>query len=121
MGLVVAMALFGMPVAAWIVVRGMEHTERMEMIRRGMTPPPYAFRSASVPSTAGVLVLAVFSIVLLAAAWLVGFSSIVYPPSAQAPYALLFLAGIAIVPFVLARALRVRSTHRLRALPPSDD
>ncbi len=32
--------LFGAPVAAWIVSRVLAHQERIEMIRRGMMPPP---------------------------------------------------------------------------------
>ncbi len=32
--------VFGAPVAAWIVSRVLAHQERMEMLRRGMTPPP---------------------------------------------------------------------------------
>ncbi len=32
--------LFGAPVAAWIVSRVLAHQERIEMIRRGMVPPP---------------------------------------------------------------------------------
>ncbi|MGH7660719.1 MAG: hypothetical protein ACRENA_07370 [Vulcanimicrobiaceae bacterium] len=121
MPLVAAVALFGLPVAGWIVVRAMEHTERMEMIRRGMTPPPYAGRSASTPSSMGPLVLTVFSLALLAAAWLIGFSAIMYSPNAVSSSAFLLFACIAVVPFVIMRALRVRPTRRLRALPPSDD
>ncbi|HTU69510.1 MAG TPA: hypothetical protein VMF11_04240 [Candidatus Baltobacteraceae bacterium] len=34
------MVIFGAPVAAWIVSRVFAHNERMEMIRRGMVPPP---------------------------------------------------------------------------------
>ena len=32
--------IFGLPVAAWIVVRAMRFVERMEMIKRGIVPPP---------------------------------------------------------------------------------
>lgn len=32
--------IFGAPVAAWIVSRVLAHQERMEMLRRGITPPP---------------------------------------------------------------------------------
>ena len=113
--------MLGIPVAGWIVVRGMEHTERMEMIRRGMLPPPYAGRLASVASSAGALALAIFAIPLVAAAWLIGFSSIAYAPNSQPPYALLLFAGIAVALFGIVRAFRIRSVRRLRALPPGDD
>lgn len=32
--------IFGGPVAAWIVMRVLKHQERMEMLRRGIVPPP---------------------------------------------------------------------------------
>jgi hypothetical protein len=32
--------IFGAPVAAWMVSRVLAHQERMEMLRRGITPPP---------------------------------------------------------------------------------
>ncbi|HUZ49091.1 MAG TPA: hypothetical protein VMW12_05030 [Candidatus Dormibacteraeota bacterium] len=32
--------LFGAPVAAWVISRVLAHQERMEMIRRGIVPPP---------------------------------------------------------------------------------
>ncbi|HEY1728025.1 MAG TPA: DUF6249 domain-containing protein [Candidatus Baltobacteraceae bacterium] len=31
--------IFGLPVAGWIVTRMLKHMERMEMIKRGITPP----------------------------------------------------------------------------------
>lgn len=34
--------IFGAPVAAWIVSRVLAHQERMEMLRRGIVPPPNA-------------------------------------------------------------------------------
>jgi len=116
-----AAAIMGIPVAGWIAVRGMEHAERMEMIRRGMMPPPYAARLASTAAPAAAFALALFGLPLLAAAWLIGFSSIAYPPDARPPYALLLLAVIALVPPAIVRALRVRARRRLRALPPSDE
>ncbi|MGD0968522.1 MAG: DUF6249 domain-containing protein [Candidatus Aquilonibacter sp.] len=39
---IAVMVIFGAPVAAWIVTRVLQHNERMEMIRRGMVPPPGA-------------------------------------------------------------------------------
>ena len=30
----------GVPVAAWVISRVLAHQERMEMLRRGFTPPP---------------------------------------------------------------------------------
>lgn len=116
-----AAAMLGIPVAGWIVVRGMEHAERMEMIRRGMLPPPYAGRLAPAASSAGALALAVFAIPLLAAAWLIGFSSIVYPHAAEPPYALVLVVPAALAVLGIVRTLRIRSVRRLRALPPSDD
>jgi hypothetical protein len=38
------MVIFGAPVAAWVVTRVLAHSERMEMIRRGMVPPPPGVR-----------------------------------------------------------------------------
>jgi hypothetical protein len=32
--------LFGLPVLGWIAIRMMKHRERMEMLRRGIAPPP---------------------------------------------------------------------------------
>jgi hypothetical protein len=32
--------LFGLPVLGWIATRVMKHRERMEMLRRGIAPPP---------------------------------------------------------------------------------
>ena len=32
--------IFGLPIGGWIVVRMMQHRERMEMIARGIMPPP---------------------------------------------------------------------------------
>lgn len=32
--------IFGLPLGGWIIVRGLQYRERMEMIRRGMVPPP---------------------------------------------------------------------------------
>jgi hypothetical protein len=43
-GAVTVMVIFGAPVAAWIVTRVLAHNERMEMIRRGMVPPPPGVR-----------------------------------------------------------------------------
>lgn len=37
------MLIFGAPVAVWIISRVFSHQERMEMIRRGMVPPPTGF------------------------------------------------------------------------------
>lgn len=34
--------IFGLPVIAWIVTRVLAHQERMEMLRRGIVPPPNA-------------------------------------------------------------------------------
>ena len=36
----IALIIFGAPVAAWIVNRVFKHRERMEMLRRGIVPPP---------------------------------------------------------------------------------
>jgi hypothetical protein len=38
--LVAILVIFGAPMAAWILSKVHAHTERMEMIRRGMAPPP---------------------------------------------------------------------------------
>jgi hypothetical protein len=39
-GALAIVCIFGGPVAAWIVMRVLKHQERMEMLRRGMMPPP---------------------------------------------------------------------------------
>ena len=38
----VFLCVFGLPVAGWILVRLMQYSERMAMIKRGMTPPGYS-------------------------------------------------------------------------------
>lgn len=35
----VVLCIFGLPTAGYILIRMMQHRERMEMIKRGMTPP----------------------------------------------------------------------------------
>jgi len=39
-GAIAIVCIFGGPVVAWIVMRVLKHHERMEMLRRGMMPPP---------------------------------------------------------------------------------
>jgi len=39
-GALAILLIFGAPIAAWITTRVLAHNERMEMIRRGMAPPP---------------------------------------------------------------------------------
>lgn len=47
--------IFGAPIAAFIIMRVLAHRERIEMIRRGMMPPPQsygnskAWRNANIP------------------------------------------------------------------------
>src|ERR1700678_2939787 len=54
--------IFGLPVAGWIVTRMLRHMERMEMIKRGITPPGekweqgFAARQAPPPPAAGMYV-----------------------------------------------------------------
>src|SRR5579863_4480454 len=59
--------IFGLPVAGWIVTRMLKHMERMEMIKRGITPPEdssrwekweagFAGRQAAPPPAAGMYV-----------------------------------------------------------------
>ena len=43
------MLIFGAPIAAWIVSRVLVHQERMEMIRRGVVPPPGGMRGMPPP------------------------------------------------------------------------
>ncbi|MBV8245693.1 MAG: hypothetical protein JOZ38_07220 [Candidatus Eremiobacteraeota bacterium] len=38
--LVAVIVIFGFPVAAFVISRALAHQERLEMIRRGMSPPP---------------------------------------------------------------------------------
>jgi len=104
----------------------MEHVERMEMIRRGMMPPPYL----SQPRT---LVLSFLSLVLLAAAAVEGFSAIAYPaggmPEGGRSWSLgslLLLVGVVAalaLAFGRARIARARCStpaRKLRALPPAE-
>ncbi len=39
-GALAILCIFGLPVAAWIVIRCLQFVERLEMIRRGIVPPP---------------------------------------------------------------------------------
>lgn len=39
-GALAILLIFGAPITAWIVSRVLAHQERIEMIRRGMVPPP---------------------------------------------------------------------------------
>jgi hypothetical protein len=39
-GALAILLIFGAPIAAWVTTRVLQHNERMEMIRRGMMPPP---------------------------------------------------------------------------------
>jgi hypothetical protein len=39
----VILLIFGAPIAAWVVSRVLAHQERIEMIRRGIVPPPGNF------------------------------------------------------------------------------
>jgi Domain of unknown function (DUF6249) len=34
--------IFGLPMIAWISIRGMQHRERMEMIKHGVVPPAFS-------------------------------------------------------------------------------
>lgn len=117
--LLTPLALLGLPVAGWIVVRCMEHTERMEMIRRGMVPPPYGTgRSGS------VFALTVLAVTLLAAAYLMGLAAIVYPVSEPASASGTWLiAGVLSIlvasAFAVSMRRGLRNTRGLRALPPS--
>ncbi len=54
----VFLCIFGLPTAGFVIVRMMQHRERMEMIKRGMTPPgpemrwaPYAERPGAPQET----------------------------------------------------------------------
>lgn len=93
------------PLAAWIAVRTMEHRERMEMIRRGMTPTTYA------PLHAGVALVLLLGVVLLAAAYLIGLGVMVYPVTSDVG---LSLAGGVLLALV---AMLVAIRARRRAVP----
>ena len=41
------LCVFGLPIAGWIVIRVLQHQERMEMIRRGLTPPQPTWRGGT--------------------------------------------------------------------------
>ena len=45
--------LFGLPIAGWVFVRFMQHSERMAMIRQGMTPPDPAQKWAQMMGQRG--------------------------------------------------------------------
>jgi hypothetical protein len=38
--------VFGLPIGGWIVVRVLQHQERMAMLQRGIVPPPQGFFSS---------------------------------------------------------------------------
>lgn len=40
------LCIFGAPIGAFVVMRVLAHRERIEMIRRGIVPPPQAYRNA---------------------------------------------------------------------------
>lgn len=68
---IVLVTIFGVPAAAWVAVRMMEHLERMEMIRRGMIPPPYRYQIALLALDNGMglgrgIMLGTLAILLLA-------------------------------------------------------
>ena len=56
---IAVIVIFGLPCAVWLVSRVLAHQERMEMLRRGFTPPPdsremrRAMRMGWTPGTAG--------------------------------------------------------------------
>ena len=115
--LVAVVALLGLPVAGWIVVRGMEHTERMEMIRRGMIPPPYVVRVQSAPELAGAFGLILLGVTLLAVAFVVGFAAIAFPAegSGQIPSWLgATVLASTIVAIAMMRARAIRSRKRIK-------
>ncbi len=45
--------IFGAPIAAFIIMRVLGHRERIEMIRRGMMPPPQAYSNSKMWRNAG--------------------------------------------------------------------
>ncbi|HTV93184.1 MAG TPA: DUF6249 domain-containing protein [Verrucomicrobiae bacterium] len=50
-GALAILLIFGAPIAAWITTRVLQHNERMEMIRRGMVPPPGPMPRSMPPPT----------------------------------------------------------------------
>ena len=38
--IIAIICIFGLPIGGWIAIRMMQHQERIEMIKRGMMPPP---------------------------------------------------------------------------------
>lgn len=45
--------IFGAPIGAFVIMRVLAHRERIEMIRRGMVPPPGSYRNAKAWRNAG--------------------------------------------------------------------
>jgi hypothetical protein len=43
--IVALISIFGLPIGGWILIRVMQHRERMAMLQRGIVPPPEAFGS----------------------------------------------------------------------------
>jgi hypothetical protein len=88
--LIALVAVFGLPVAGWVAVRMMEHVERMEMIRRGMLPPPGGESRPAVAPPALDVCLQVYlgvRLFLAAIALLLGLSFVVYPGGVFQPEA----------------------------------
>ncbi len=53
-GALACVMIFGAPVGAFVVTRVLAHRERIEMIRRGIVPPPQAYRNSKMYRNASV-------------------------------------------------------------------
>lgn len=112
-----SIAILGVPAAAWVAVRMMEHLERMEMIRRGMVPSVYhVVQQVQTPSidacmqvSRGIM-LGVMAIILLAGlSFVISADDVLLPKPAWAHGTILLAALFGLVFFV-----RSMTSRRLR-------
>jgi hypothetical protein len=124
---IVSSAIFGIPAAAWVAVRMMEHVERMEMIRRGMLPPAYQFAppgpslDACMHFGRGVMLAALAILLMAGLSFVVLTDEILVPGTHSVRGASWWAAlpGLAFLAFfVYRRASRRRSLSR--PMPPKN-
>jgi membrane associated rhomboid family serine protease len=122
---IASIAIFGIPAAAWVAVRMMEHVERMEMIRRGMFPPAYQCTPPSSSLDACMhlgrgVVLAALSMVLVGGLSFVVLTDEILVPGTHSVRGASWWAALPGLAFLAFFAYRRASRRRRlsRPLPP---